>query len=128
MNYFIYFTSRTTLLTLGNDYFRIPHNTFCSSPPLPVFLSCSLFLELKEHLIISNSTVKLHFAPCKYRIRFPESGKICLWNPESHGLWNRQYSSRNPESYLQLESSNEVPLPKAGIHAVPDEAGLLTRA
>lgn len=44
--------TRTTLLTLGNDYFRIPHNTFCSAP-LSVFLSCSLFLELKEHLINS---------------------------------------------------------------------------
>ena len=50
----------------------------------------------------------------------PESGKICLWNP---GLWNPEYSSRNPPSHYWWESGIQVPSSKfqcleSGIHAV----------
>ena len=36
----------------------------------------------------------------------PQSGKICLWNP---GLWNPEYSSRNPPSHYWWESGIQVP-------------------
>ena len=41
---------------------------------------------------------------------------FCLWNPESWPqLWNPEYSSRNSESYLRLESRIQVPLTKTKI-------------
>ena len=46
---------------------------------------------------------------------FPNPGKFCLWNLES-GLWNPEYSSRNPESHKRLEFRIQVPLTKTGIN------------
>ena len=37
----------------------------------------------------------------------PESGKICFWFPNP-GLWNPEYSSKNPESHRQLQSRIQV--------------------
>ena len=45
-----------------------------------------------------------------------EPGRFCLWNPESlPRLWNPEYSSRNSEYYLRLESRIQVPLIKTKI-------------
>ena len=41
---------------------------------------------------------------------------------ENPGLWNPEYSSRNPESHLRLESRIQVPLTKTGIQCV--ESGI----
>ena len=38
-----------------------------------------------------------------------------MWNP---GLWNPEYSSRNPESHWRLEFRIQIPLTKTGIQYV----------
>ena len=50
-------------------------------------------------------------------LRIPESGK--LRNP---GLWNLEYSLRNPESHLRLETGIQVPLTKSGIQNLESTA------
>ena len=59
--------------------------------------------------IVFASVVIFLIAPCK-GIRISQSGKFFLWNPES-GLWNPDYSSRNP--YLTNGWN-----PESGFHAV----------
>ena len=35
---------------------------------------------------------------------------------QNPGLWNPEYSSRNPESHKRLETRIQVPMTKTGIH------------
>ena len=64
---------------------------------------------LHENSPSKDKTFKVHIAPCNV-IRIPESGKFCLWNPESSEnlfLWNCK--SWTWESGIQLKKS-EIPL------------------
>ena len=64
---------------------------------------------LHENSPSKDKTFKVHITPCKV-IRIPESGKFCLWNPESSEnlfLWN--WKSWTWESGIQLKKS-EIPL------------------
>ena len=58
-----------------------------------------------ENCPSKDNTFKVHITPCKV-IRIPESGKFCLWNPESSKnsfLWN--WKSWTWESGIQLKKS-----------------------
>ena len=62
--------------------------------------------------------------PTPRKFLLMESGiwEIFPCGMENPALWNPEYSSRNPESHLRLESRIQVPLTKTGIQCV--ESGI----
>ena len=90
---------------------------------------------LHENSPSKDKTFKVHITPCTV-IRIPESGKFCLWNPESsENLFVGNWKSRTWAFGIQLKKSgipltikirnpsstnkeSEIYCPESGIHSV----------
>ena len=90
---------------------------------------------LHENSPSKDKTCKVHITPCTV-IRIPESGKFCLWNPESsENLFVGNWKSRTWAFGIQLKKSripltikirnpsstnkeSEIYCPESGIHSV----------